>query len=522
MNNYNEPKEWIIPCNANSYDIRGALKKLKILDWRQTKQLTNASVGDLVYLYCKYNGKGAIWFKGAILKVNKTEDFVDDSEFSLESNTYYDGRCMEIAMFREYDDVEDLTYDKLKEAGLKSKLQGAVGINESVAEYLHEIDKKQRAFDRFNGSIPDTCLVDFPIEIYEANNKDFIECVKEFNKKQVYIELKKVEQANKDREAFLQRFPVSKIRDMSMDDYLLGNGNKESFCYWIHSRLNSIVHLGRWDISRLYGVYYDNNGSLNVYGSGLGNDVKGAFATIKEEITKLLVGVENNDYSVVSNSKLHQSFKYKLLSIYFPEKVLPICTEGFLREICEKFGITYNKKDEMVYYILKLVEIKKSCEATKNWHNQLFLGFCQWIDTNNLYIPISKGISEKNYNDKTEYAGDLSNNELKVAAQRNESIKPKQYVSEVKQIERNPYIAEYAKRRANGICQLCGMPAPFNSPKTGEPYLESHHIIWLSDGGSDTIDNTVALCPNCHRKMHYVNDSEDVEKLKKVALNKNG
>lgn len=78
MNNYNEPKEWIIPCNANSYDIRGALKKLQKLDWRQTKQLTNASVGNLVYLYCKYNGKGAIWFKGAILKVNKTEDFVDD------------------------------------------------------------------------------------------------------------------------------------------------------------------------------------------------------------------------------------------------------------------------------------------------------------------------------------------------------------------------------------------------------------------------------------------------------------
>ncbi|WP_296863638.1 HNH endonuclease [Thermosyntropha sp.] len=32
---------------------------------------------------------------------------------------------------------------------------------------------------------------------------------------------------------------------------------------------------------------------------------------------------------------------------------------------------------------------------------------------------------------------------------------------------------------------------------TGEP-----HIEWLSRGGTDTIDNTVALCPNCHRKMH--------------------
>lgn len=27
---------------------------------------------------------------------------------------------------------------------------------------------------------------------------------------------------------------------------------------------------------------------------------------------------------------------------------------------------------------------------------------------------------------------------------------------------RDPYVAEYAKERAHGICQLCGQPAPFN------------------------------------------------------------
>lgn len=70
--------------------------------------------------------------------------------------------------------------------------------------------------------------------------------------------------------------------------------------------------------------------------------------------------------------------------------------------------------------------------------------------------------------------------------------------------ERDPYVAEYTKRRANGVCQLCGQPAPFKT-KNGEPYLEVHHIIWLSEGGVDTIDNTVALCPNCHRKVHVLN-----------------
>jgi len=73
-----------------------------------------------------------------------------------------------------------------------------------------------------------------------------------------------------------------------------------------------------------------------------------------------------------------------------------------------------------------------------------------------------------------------------------------------KQYTRNPYISEHAKRRAKGICQLCLQPAPFKA-KSGDPFLETHHIQWLSKGGEDSIKNTVALCPNCHRKMHLLN-----------------
>ena len=84
--------------------------------------------------------------------------------------------------------------------------------------------------------------------------------------------------------------------------------------------------------------------------------------------------------------------------------------------------------------------------------------------------------------------------------------------------ERNAEIARIAKERANGMCQLCGKPAPFLDRK-GQPYLESHHIEWLSRGGRDAIDNVVALCPNCHTRMHVLNDPEDVSRLKLCAGN---
>lgn len=54
-------------------------------------------------------------------------------------------------------------------------------------------------------------------------------------------------------------------------------------------------------------------------------------------------------------------------------------------------------------------------------------------------------------------------------------------VSQSNQYERNPWVAEYALRRANGHCQLCKKPAP-SKKKDGSPYLEIHHIEWLSEG----------------------------------------
>jgi 5-methylcytosine-specific restriction enzyme A len=79
--------------------------------------------------------------------------------------------------------------------------------------------------------------------------------------------------------------------------------------------------------------------------------------------------------------------------------------------------------------------------------------------------------------------------------------------------ERNPFVTEYAKRWAKGICQLCESPAPFKNSKR-EPHLHTHHIEWLSRGGEDSIENTAALCPNCHDKMHIVDSSHDVSFLK--------
>lgn len=74
---------------------------------------------------------------------------------------------------------------------------------------------------------------------------------------------------------------------------------------------------------------------------------------------------------------------------------------------------------------------------------------------------------------------------------------------EVIQYNRNQDIVAEKLYQSQGICSDCNSPAPFLRKSDNTPYLEVHHIIPLSQGGEDSLDNTIALCPNCHRKRHF-------------------
>lgn len=127
-------------------------------------------------------------------------------------------------------------------------------------------------------------------------------------------------------------------------------------------------------------------------------------------------------------------------------------------------------------------------------------------------VPQDKDVLKKEFDTAVQKALGKSVDSLKKSALKKSSQSTASTV-QTKVYHRDPIIAAYAKKRANGYCQLCEKRAPFKD-QNGEPYLECHHIEWLSKGGMDSIDNCVALCPNCHRKMHIINDDEDIKILK--------
>ena len=82
---------------------------------------------------------------------------------------------------------------------------------------------------------------------------------------------------------------------------------------------------------------------------------------------------------------------------------------------------------------------------------------------------------------------------------------------------RDPEVIAWVKQRAGGICELCEKEAPFRD-RNNQPFLEVHHILPLADGGSDTTNNAVALCPNCHRECHHGTNANELAEILKCRV----
>lgn len=75
---------------------------------------------------------------------------------------------------------------------------------------------------------------------------------------------------------------------------------------------------------------------------------------------------------------------------------------------------------------------------------------------------------------------------------------------------RDPRVVATVLRLAGGRCEACGSAGPFEIVTNGRAFrfLEVHHVRPLAEDGSDRPENAVAVCPNCHRALHFAADRE--------------
>lgn len=90
-----------------------------------------------------------------------------------------------------------------------------------------------------------------------------------------------------------------------------------------------------------------------------------------------------------------------------------------------------------------------------------------------------------------------------LARAKRQSGPPPKRMRMINDFVRDPYIVAAALSRAVDRCEMPRCNSQLFDREDDRPYLEVHHILPLGESGDDTLENVAALCPSCHRELHY-------------------
>lgn len=179
------------------------------------------------------------------------------------------------------------------------------------------------------------------------------------------------------RGAFLEAFPVSRLRHLTLKSYVIGL-HFPTFCDYVEVKTRS------WAIIQgatafKFGIYFGKTKSDRTqkyrFTGKFGTTEEGAFAAVKQALLDLVQkGTENTpDFSALDENPLSQMFKAKILSLYFPERFLNVCSSEHLQLFGAEIGLPENLF--LSEYQHRLVQAKRANPVTRAWSNPKFMRF---------------------------------------------------------------------------------------------------------------------------------------------------
>ncbi len=272
-------------------------------------------------------------------------------------------------------------------------------------------------------------------------------------------------------EEFLKKFPLEKLKDMTLEQYTNLN-RSDSFCYWMEFKTKILGSVGGSN-SYKFGIFrynqkpkdsssilYDDKYTWWAY---LGNTASEAFEKVKKAIVIAAESGRNgnlNDIEAINN-EIGPMIKWKIAFIYSNETIIPYYSFDRLRVIGEKMGMTIEKNTTIAdiqrflinerngrdihEYGKKLDEVWKEYEA----HSILWM----WNGDENTFhkSEIRCGASAKGmlkfetYRNKKE----LTNDYQKVIGNDDVSI-PLMYWQFLKEMKEGDIVVVFSTRKENG------------------------------------------------------------------------
>jgi len=173
-----------------------------------------------------------------------------------------------------------------------------------------------------------------------------------------------------ERQNFIKRFPIGKIKQMSLDEYVVGSKSGNSFCYLIENRLQGLGNIHGATAFK-FGIYFGKTQSdpkmRYRFTSKFGKTEDVAFQNVKSAILQLLETVKKDDLDGIRNNPLSPMFKGKILSTYFPDKYLNIFADEHLEYFLDKLEIPYSEFDDEIAKRKMLIEFKQNDSVMAQW-----------------------------------------------------------------------------------------------------------------------------------------------------------
>ena len=357
-------KYWIISPNVladkKEHPIQNFIDmmekdKVALMGWKEDKPLgkkfeNDVKLGDIIIISLRVNWERKDYFVGIVdsdsyhydyqdryIQARKLKHFTHIKEkiswnenctnesiqsppaiYELNENNKYDNKIMKeflnILNIKMYNAMEK--YINLLKENYNLILTGAPGTGktylakEMMKDNTHIKDYKQFIIDYYN------------------SNKERLNNLKK--------------EGDKLREEFINKFPIESLKNISIDDYAVGRGDNNSFCYWIEFGLKRKL-LGGFFAggAKTYLLYYDKKTG------NLVNETDKTDDELIKEIGKELYNmatIEDYDFkdSVLDFNKRNDYIAIKIYNTYHPYTYFPMLSREYMLDICSIFNIEKN------------------------------------------------------------------------------------------------------------------------------------------------------------------------------------
>lgn len=192
------------------------------------------------------------------------------------------------------------------------------------------------------------------------------------------------------QEQFINEYPINKLESLTKEDYCLGVGNKESFCYKLEYGIykNTALSIGGARASK-YGLYYsssdnkyhDNNNKVIE-----NNKVDAYFLELKKQLIDFICKAKdvNNKLNILDVERKYPLLGVqgnymvltKLLSLYYPDMFISTSKEDVYQKLAAYFNLQYFNNPLKNSYYFNVVFRNFVPEANNN--HGYYIADCLW------------------------------------------------------------------------------------------------------------------------------------------------